>query len=218
VTKQKRAVRERKKATVRHWVATELILIRHAPALTGGRLCGRSDVAADCGDSRQIAALGAALGRPARIVTSPALRCRQTAAALWPGVATTEDAALWEQDFGDWEGRALAELPDLGTLPAAALADHRPPGGESFADLCARVQPALVRLAAGAGPVAIVAHAGTVRAGLALALGATAPALAFAVATLSATRISALPAGGLDDRPIDQPVGWSIGAVNWTPT
>jgi len=189
---------------VRHRVATELILIRHAPALAGGRLCGRSDVAADCGDGRRIAALGAALGRPAR----------QTAAALWPGLATTEDAALWEQDFGEWEGRALADLPDLGTLPAAALADHRPPGGESFADLCARVQPALVRLADGAGPVAIVAHAGTVRAGLALALGASAPALAFAVAPLSATRISALPAG---DRSGDQPVGWSIGAVNWTP-
>ncbi|PKP68025.1 MAG: phosphoglycerate mutase [Alphaproteobacteria bacterium HGW-Alphaproteobacteria-5] len=199
---------------MRHRVATELILIRHAPALAGGRLCGRSDVAADCGDGRRIAALGAALGRPARVVTSPALRCRQTAAALWPGLATTEDAALWEQDFGEWEGRALADLPDLGTLPAAALADHRPPGGESFADLCARVQPALVRLADGAGPVAIVAHAGTVRAGLALALGASAPALAFAVAPLSATRISALPAG---DRSGDQPVGWSIGAVNWTP-
>lgn len=191
---------------MRRRLATELILIRHAPALTGGRLCGRTDVAADCGNGAPIAALSAALGRPDRVVTSPALRCRQTAAALWPGAATTADAALWEQDFGDWEGRALADLPDLGALAASALADHRPPGGESFAELCARVQPALIGLAAGAGPVAVVAHAGTVRAGLALALGAPALALAFAVAPLSATRISAVPGGG-----------WSIGAVNWTP-
>jgi alpha-ribazole phosphatase len=183
-------------------VATELILIRHAPALTGGRLCGRSDVAADCGDGRRIAALGAALGRPARVVTSPALRCRQTAAALWPGLATTEDAALWEQDFGDWEGRALAELPDLGTLPAAALADHRPPGGESFADLCARAAPALEELAR-AGPATVVAHAGTIRAALALALGAVSGALAFEIAPLSVTRIACLPDGNFIIREVN---------------
>jgi len=190
---------------VRHGLATELILIRHAPALSAGRLCGRTDVAADCGDGAAIAALRAALGRPARIVTSPALRCRQTAAALWPGADTTEDAALWEQDFGAWEGLDLAGLPDLGTLSAAALVAHRPPGGESFADLCRRVQPALAGLGRGGG-TAIVAHAGTVRAALAVALGAEAPALAFEVAPLSVTRIRALPGGA-----------WSVGSVNWAP-
>ncbi len=186
--------------------ATELILIRHAPALTGGRLCGRTDVAAECGGDVRIAALRAAVGTPDRIVTSPALRCRQTAAALWPhGADMLSDAALWEQDFGAWEGMPHDALPDLGPLDPAALAQHRPPGGESFADLCARVAPALIRAASG-GRVAIVAHAGTVRAGLALALGSVPQALAFEVAPLSLTRIRALPGGG-----------WSIGAVNWMP-
>lgn len=190
---------------MQHGTATRLILIRHAPALTGGRLCGRSDVAADCGDGARIAALRAALGTPCRIVSSPALRCRQTASALWPDTAAEVDAALREQDFGDWEGLALADLPDLGPLDAAALAVHRPPGGESFADLCARTCPALIRLASG-GTVTVVAHAGTVRAGLALALGVGAPALAFEVAALSVTRINRLPGGG-----------WSVGSVNWAP-
>lgn len=186
--------------------ATELILIRHAPALTGGRLCGRTDVAADCGDVRRIAALRAAVGTPDRIVTSPALRCRQTAAALWPAcTGASSDAALWEQDFGAWEGVSHDALPDLGPLGPVDLADHRPPDGESFADLCARVAPALIRAATG-GRVAIVAHAGTVRAGLALALGSVPQALAFEVAPLSLTRIRALPDGG-----------WSIGTVNWMP-
>ena len=186
--------------------ATELILIRHAPALTGGRLCGRTDVAADCSDAGRVAALRAAAGTPDRIVTSPALRCRQTAATLWPASpGPSSDAALWEQDFGAWEGMSHDALPDLGPLGPADLADHRPPGGESFADLCARVAPALIRASTG-GRVAIVAHAGTVRAGLALALGSVPQALAFEVAPLSLTRLRALPGGG-----------WSIGTVNWMP-
>lgn len=182
--------------------ATELLLIRHAPALHGGRLAGRRDVAADLSDVAAIAALRAAVG-PAAVVASPALRCRQTAAALWPGGAVELDPRLWEQDFGAWEGLAFADLPDLGPLAGASLSAHRPPQGESFADLCARVAPALADLSRRGGRVAVIAHAGVVRAALAAALGAVAPALAFAVAPLSLTLLTALPGGG-----------WSIGGVN----
>ncbi|MGB3178547.1 MAG: histidine phosphatase family protein [Albidovulum sp.] len=186
--------------------ATELMLIRHAPALTGGRLCGRTDVPADCSDTARIAALRACLGRPAQILVSPALRCQQTAAALWSDTESfSTDPDLWEQDFGEWEGMALALLPDIGPLRAADLAIHRPPKGESFADLCARIGPALSRAANADGPVAIIAHAGTVRAGLALALGAVPPALAFEIDPLSLTRLRALPGGG-----------WSVISVNET--
>lgn len=182
------------------------MLIRHAPALHDGRLCGRTDVPADCSDRVRIAAVRAALGPLDRIVASPARRCLETADALWPDRAAPEtDAALWEQDFGAWDGMALTGLPNLGPLAAAELAAHQPPGGESFADLCARVAPALFRAASG-GRVAVVAHAGVVRAGLALALGAVAPALSFEVAPLSVTRLRHLPGGG-----------WSVAAVNWGP-
>lgn len=185
--------------------ATELILIRHAPALTEGRLCGRTDVPADCSDLAALRALRLGVGDPGRIVVSPALRCRQTAAALWPGAGAEPEPALLEQDFGAWEGRLTGEIPDLGTMTPGALAEYRPPGGESFADLCGRVGLALTALATG-GRVTIVAHAGTVRAVLALAIGAVAPALGFTVAPLSMTRLTMLPKGA-----------WSIGTVNWRP-
>ena len=103
--------------------ATELILIRHAPALTGGRLCGRTDVAADLSDATAIAGLARAIGAVDRVVSSPAERCRTTAEALWPARPVLQDQALWEQDFGAWEGLAFADIPDLGPLSRAELAN-----------------------------------------------------------------------------------------------
>ena len=182
--------------------ATELLLIRHAPAVHGGRLAGRRDVAADLPGEAALAALRAACGAVS-VAASPALRCRQTAQALWPAAAVAADDRLWEQDFGAWEGVPFADLPDLGALEPEALAAERPPGGESFADLCARAAPALAEIGAQGGRVAVVAHAGTVRAALALALGSVPAALAFQVAPLSLTHLVALRGGQ-----------WSIAGVN----
>ena len=90
-----------------------------------------------------------------------------------------------------------------GTMTAADLAAHRPPTGESFLDVYERVTPALQDLAAHGGKVAIVAHAGVIRAALGLALGQAAQGLAFQIAPLSLTSIIAVPGGG-----------WSISGVN----
>lgn len=183
---------------------TELLMIRHAPVVADGRLAGRRDVAADF-SAVSLAGLTAEIVGAA-LVASPARRCLDTAAALCPGQTPETDPRLWEQDFGAWEGLPFADLPDLGPLTGAALAAHRPPGGESFANLCARVAPALEALAARGGRVAVVAHAGVVRAALARAMGDVAGngagALAFQVAPLSLTRIIAAPGG------------WSIACVN----
>ncbi|WGT51421.1 histidine phosphatase family protein [Thioclava nitratireducens] len=181
---------------------TELILLRHAPADHGGALAGRRDVGALLPDQGALRALRDRLGT-VRVVASPALRCVQSARALWPDLAFATDARLWEQDFGDWEGIPFDQLPDLGAMSGADLARHRPPGGESFADLCARVAPALQEIAWQGGQVAVMAHAGVVRAALALALGQEAPALSFRVDPLSVTRITAFA---------DE--AWSIGCVN----
>ena len=81
-------------------------------------------------------------------------------------------------------------------MTRAELATITPPGGESFADMVARVTPALRDLAGEAlnlGPIAVVAHAGTIRAGLAMAFGDVPAALAFEVEPLSVTRIRCLP-------------------------
>lgn len=180
-----------------------LRMIRHAPALHGGALAGRRDVAADLGDGAAVAAVRGALGDVTRVLSSPALRCVQTAEALFPGRAFTQDARLWEQDFGTWEGMAFNALPDLGPMSRAGLAAHCPPGGESFADLCARVWPALHEIAAG-GDAVIVAHAGVIRAGLALAIDSVPQGLAFEVAPLSLTGLHQIAGQG-----------WSVVCVNW---
>ncbi|MFS4439123.1 histidine phosphatase family protein [Paracoccaceae bacterium GXU_MW_L88] len=168
----------------------ELVLIRHAPADHGGRLCGRTDVPALLPAAADLAHLRAALAGAA-VVASPALRCQQTAAALCPGAEITTDTRLWEQDFGSEDGLPFNALPDLGPLPRPDLAARRPQGGESFLDMCARVTPVLNDLGAAAHnrPVAVIAHAGTARAALGLALGDAAQGLAFTIAPLSLTRL-----------------------------
>lgn len=176
----------------------ELILIRHGPVAVLGRLHGRSDP-----DVRikleDIARLRTALPQPRVVLTSPARRCWQTAAALWPDYPTQSDERLWEQDFGAHEGLEYAELPDLGPMEAAALARWAPPNGESFAAMCNRVSPALAehgRMAARlAAPVALVVHAGVIRAALSQVLGMVHAGLAFEVGTLSVTRLRCGPDG-----------------------
>ncbi|WP_299909535.1 histidine phosphatase family protein [uncultured Paracoccus sp.] len=176
---------------------TRLYLIRHAPPLNGGRLAGRRDVAADCSDAPAFAALRARITHVPSIWASPALRCRQTAEAL--GLAADLHPELWEQDYGAWENLPFADLPDLGPLSPDELARHRPEGGESFAEMAARVLP---RLAEAEGDTVIVAHAGTVRAALSMVVGPA--ALSFAVSPLSLT---ILRRSGAD---------WSVEAVNLT--
>lgn len=172
---------------------TRLMILRHAPLAVPG-LAGRRDVAADCSDRARLDWAARVLSGAAQVWASPARRCLQTAQAL--GLSPACHPALWEQDFGAWE-QPGAQIPDLGPLPPEALAATRPPGGESFLDMAARVQPLLE---SARGTVAIIAHAGTVRAALALAVGPA--ALSFSVAPLSLTVLSRHPGG------------WAVEAVN----
>ena len=177
---------------------TTLYLIRHAPSVSQGRLAGRRDVPADCSDQAALAAIRARLPKEATIWCSPAIRCRMTAEALaLPPPDLQQD--LWEQSFGVWEGLPYDRLPNLGHLPPAALARHRPHGGESFKLMASRVRR---RLRQARGETVVVAHAGTVRAALSLVTGPL--ALSFAIAPLSLT---IMQGGGTD---------WSIATVNWT--
>lgn len=177
----------------------QLVLIRHAPVAAAGILCGRTDLPARF-DAAAIAPLAASLAGVEHVVTSPAQRCRQTAAAIWPdGPDFDTDPRLWEQDFGDHDGQPFNALPDLEPMTNEALAAHRAPGGESFEDLCNRALPALTEWAGRAqdlsAPVALVVHAGVIRAALALVLGAVPAALTFEVAPLSLTRLRVGPQG-----------------------
>ena len=178
---------------------TRLFLVRHAPPLHGGRLAGRRDVPADLSDAAGLARLAAALPRDIAALVSPALRCRQTATALGRDDARP-DPALWEQGFGAWEGLAPADLPDLGDLAPSDLTAHRPPGGESFDDMAARAGAALQAITE---DCVIIAHAGTVRAAIALVTGPS--AISFQIAPASLTILNRAGAH------------WAIEAVNRLP-
>ena len=129
---------------------------------------------------------------------SPAIRCRETARLILPGRTPKIDERLWEQDFGEWEGLAFEDLPDLGEMSDAVLAAHRAPEGESFEEVCARVELVLAEASVSVRdsekPIAIVAHAGVIRGALAKVTSVPA-ALRFEIAPLSVTRFRCLPDG-----------------------
>jgi alpha-ribazole phosphatase len=100
------------------------------------------------------------------ILCSPARRCRDLALALALHHAREQplrsDARLLEMDFGRWEGRAWSSLPRVELDRwATDVAGYRPPEGECFVDVIARVGEALTELRA---PHTIVAHGGVIRA------------------------------------------------------
>lgn len=176
----------------------ELFLIRHAPSIPAGFLYGRTDADIAAPTPAQISHLSKAIEPCAVFLSSPAKRALKSFQAVCPDkVLSREIPEMWEQSFGDWEGMKYADLPDIGSKSGAELAEFRPPNGESFADLCARVQPAIQRLLLDepAEKMALFAHAGVIRAVLALALGDQIAALKFEIGHLSLTQIRALPKG-----------------------
>lgn len=187
------------------FLPNDLILVRHGVTQSADRLCGRTDVALSDAQPGALPALQQALEGVAHVITSPAQRCVQTADLIWGQDRRANDERLWEQDFGEWESQLYTDLPDLGTMDQTTLARHQPPQGESFLDVCSRVKPALREAGETIdGPVALVVHAGVIRAALGLALEAPAKGLLFDVAHLSVTQLRCLPMGG-----------FSIIATNW---
>ncbi|MFI4988768.1 MAG: histidine phosphatase family protein, partial [Alphaproteobacteria bacterium] len=154
--------------------------IRHAPVTSdGGRIYGQTDIECDVSDHAAFAALAGVLPRDAVWVASNLKRTHMTARAIrGAGLAAPEplvEPGLAEQHFGILQGRVRAEVyAERSEWRGFWLAPARtaPPGGESFVELVARVEATVRRLNethAGRHIVA-VAHGGTIRAALAIAL------------------------------------------------
>jgi probable phosphoglycerate mutase len=157
--------------------AVKIALLRHGPTAWNalGRIQGHTDI----GLSPEGAAKMAGLRLPAdisvtRLYVSPLCRARQTAQLLGLGGETC-DARLMEQNWGAWEGLSRAEIlarhGDDAFLRAGRGAAFRPLGGESTAELHARVAAFLRDVAQGVGDVVAVAHLGVLRAAYTLATG-----------------------------------------------
>jgi broad specificity phosphatase PhoE len=139
-----------------------IVLVRHGQTewSASGRHTGRTDVPLTDAGRREATLLGDALrGRsPVLVLTSPAVRARDTAALA--GLPPAEvDEGLAEWDYGAYEGRTTPEI--RATVPDWTVWTHPVPGGETADEVTARVDRVLARIAAAAGPdddVVVVAH------------------------------------------------------------
>jgi alpha-ribazole phosphatase len=160
----------------------ELVLVRHAEPSDGarGHCYGSLDVELSERGHEQGRRLARRLASEpvAAVVSSPRLRARDTADAIAAphGLEVGVLDELRELDFGELEGRAYAEIaatcPELYERWMNEPTAVRFPGGESYADLHARVTRVVARLRAEHDGQLVVAvtHGGVVRAVLAEAL------------------------------------------------
>lgn len=186
--------------------------IRHAPVVDAHpqvRISGQLDVDADITKTESVNSLKwLAKNLPSRgkWLTSNLVRTKQTANAIInagaDGKNIESDGRLNEQNFGQWAGMTWDELGiEKGSAAQKfwdAPATTSPPGGESFANLMARVAPAIDEITAkyAGSDIICVAHAGTIRAAIAHALGlGPEKSLSINVSNLSLSRIDHISAG-----------------------
>lgn len=154
-----------------------LMLLCHASTDATRRAAFPGDEPLDERAAAQAAASADSLGGFDGAWTSPALRARQTAAAL--RLSAREDGALRDCDFGCWAGLRLAELQEREPEAVAAwIADPSaaPHGGESILDVLRRVGAWLDARREDRGRGIAVTHPAVIRAAVIHVLGAPPPA------------------------------------------
>lgn len=189
-----------------------LHLVRHGPTHAGA-MVGWTDLPADLSDAAALARLSRHLPPDAAIVSSDLSRAIATADAIQADrPRLPHHAGLREMHFGSWEMRRHADIEAEDPDRARAFRNRpgavRPPGGESWNDLRARVDAALDGLIAGrSGPdLIVVAHFGTILTQLQRALGIDgAQVFAHRIDNLSVTEIRRDSAG------------WEVVAINRLP-
>ena len=148
-----------------------LYLVRHGAAEgCEGRCVGRTDAALSTAGAAPLHILRDGWREaPGRVIASPLARARESAALLaerW-SLPVEVEPRLAEMDFGEWDGRTWADLEsaDGGRLAEwmSAWVSVPAPGGESFADVAARVSDWAGELPREESAL-LVAHAGSIRA------------------------------------------------------
>lgn len=184
--------------------------VRHGPT-HAKTMVGWSDIPADLRDRAQLARLAAHLPGDALVISSDLSRARTTADAILRGrTRLPDDPDLREIHFGAWELQAFDAVPDQSLLRAfwETPGDIRPPGGESWHEVSARVSLAAARLRA-AHPgrdIIAVAHMGAILTQVQAALGVSAyEAFAHRIDNLSVTELH-----WAED-------GWQVQAINHAP-
>ncbi|WP_402371356.1 histidine phosphatase family protein [Isoptericola rhizosphaerae] len=175
-------------------VPATVVLVRHGVtpltevgALSGGDVPGPSLTTAGQRQAAQAADAVFRIGkdlwpdvpRPDALFASPTVRTQETAAAVSRriGADVRTDERFAEIRFGEWEAMVPEQVHagwpgDL--VRWVTEGTFAPPGGESYADLATRVQPALDDVVARAesSTSVVVAHAAVIRTLVGLALDA----------------------------------------------
>jgi broad specificity phosphatase PhoE len=194
--------------------------VRHAPVTQlQGVIYGDSDPEADVTEHAVFQSVATRLPEDAVWFISNLRRTRQTAEAIGhAGYELPElliEPDLREQGFGQWHGlrhedhNATRKDPFVGIWNCAPR--DVPPGGESFVQLMVRVHAAIERITAqhAGRDIVCVAHGGTIRAALALALELSPElALAFGIDNVSLTRIEHMAPARADG------LRWRVRGVN----
>ena len=150
-----------------------LVVVRHGrtEANAGRRLLGHLDLPLDDLGRAQADALVATVGPVDRVITSPLLRARQTAAGF--DAPSSIDPRFIELDYGEYDGMPLGDVPPALWQRWRSDPEFAPPGGESLASLRRRVEAALGELvdAARSETVVVVSHVSPIKAAVTWALG-----------------------------------------------
>lgn len=191
---------------------TRLHLVRHGPT-HAKTMVGWSDIPADLSDHAALARLHAHLPRDALVISSDLSRAADTATAI-QGTRRRlpHHPDLREIHFGTWEMRAFAEIeaedPELAFAYWDSPGDVRPPNGESWNAVRARVDAAidgLIDTYTGADLI-IVAHFGVILTQVQRALDLDAQqTFAHRIDNLSVTELA------FDGKT------WSVGRINHLP-
>jgi broad specificity phosphatase PhoE len=164
-----------------------LLLVRHAPTrATGRRFAADEPISEPAAATR---ALAGRLPREGEVLSSPKLRCRQTAQAA--GLRPLIEPRLAECDFGSWEGIAFESRSVEQAGGWRADPDAAPHGGESLRAFSARVASWLEGFdPEDARPLVAFTHAGVIRAAVVHALeGSLASFWRLSVAPLSVVEL-----------------------------
>ena len=147
-------------------MALRILLLRHGQTQGNRerRYIGSTDQPL-CPSGRD-ALTGLRLPSVDRVYTSPLLRCRETAAILYPDQAAEVVPDLRECDFGAFENHSYEELKDIPAYRTwlDTKGETPPPGGESKSAQKIRTLGAFRSIVSRHrdGSVALVVHGGTI--------------------------------------------------------
>ncbi|MBT4888493.1 MAG: histidine phosphatase family protein [Rhodospirillales bacterium] len=199
--------------------------VRHAPVINGGgRLYGQEDLDCDVSETPYYDALAKHLPEDAVWVVTNLKRTTKTATAIreagLSGPVAEEyiiEPDLAEQYFGDWQGLTWAEMEALDQSAYTEFwkdpTGNAPPGGESFAAVIERCKSPIARLIEqhAGKDIICVAHGGSIRAAIALALElGHERALSLSIDNLSLTQLDHIEGGTLNGNGKT----WRVGGIN----